>query len=131
MRKTLTMLAAVVGALVIALLASSPAQATDGTWLQIFVNEDNGRATFEGDMATDGEWVKACDTKADGYDIVSYIDSDRDGDADYWARSTGGNGSCSELEFFNVPEERRMYFWACQVKPGSLINCTSKYTVYA
>lgn len=133
MRKTLTMFAAVVGALVLALLAASPAQATQGTNLTFWVNEDNGVVSFVGDPGPNDsrESIVVCDRKADGYNIAAWIDTDRNGYADYQLRASG-NGNCTGVQYINVPEERRMYIWACMENAdGARINCTDGKTIYA
>lgn len=133
MRKVLTMFAALAGALVLTLLTASPAQATNGTDLTFWVNDDNGVVHFVGDPGPNDplERLQTCDTKADGYNIATKIDTDRNGTADRTQRASG-NGECTPLDWFDVPEERRMFIWACmENSSGSVINCTSKFTIYA
>lgn len=134
MRKTLTMFAAVVGALVLALLAASPAQAAQqGTDKMFWVNGDNGLVSFVGDPGPNDsrESVVVCDRKADGYNITAWIDADRDGYKDYQFRASG-NGNCTNVEYINVPEGRRMFIWACmENSAGSRVNCTDEFMIYA
>lgn len=134
MRRTLTMLAAIAGTIVFTLLAASPAQATTGTTLSFWVNTDAGSVHFVGDPGPndDRELLNVCDEDADDYGIVAYVDTDRDGFGDLVLRASGGNGSCTGVKAFNVPEERRMFIWACQYRGTTIENhCTSKITIYA
>jgi hypothetical protein len=80
-----------------ALGSASVAQARDGT---SYV--DGGYARFQdyGDQF----WV--CDTKADGYPIVGFIDGH-----EVWAR--GGAGTC-EYRDYNYPEHTRLIIQACK-----------------
>lgn len=129
MRKTLTLLAALAGALVLTFLAASPASAA--TNRTIVVNDDNGIADFVGDASGAGqELVKACDTKADGYDVIGLVDLDGDGVSNVHARTTKGNGYCYS-NYFEVPEGKQMTFWACQIKGDNFVNCSSRYTVWS
>lgn len=131
MRKTLSILTAIAGALILTILAAAPAQADTNELL--YVNNDNGYVWFAGDSGSvpNDEAFSACDTKDDGYAIIALLDVDNDGNSDVRVTTGVDSRSCPIVADNIKTEDKLMTFWGCQVKAGNYLNCTDRRKVYA